>query len=259
MNEEHDSFSLLLRRPPVTADQAVTIATQLFNLHIEDPSSIKELSSYEDRNFLMRGSLMREEEEVEVSGGKGYVLKVLNHVESSHECLTEVQCDAMLFLQARGYHCPVPVPSIFNTYFVKCKVPRGTQIESGALETDGVTLETASAVLDDDNLSAVSNMSIKSAQILGCGIEVYDGKEYSEDQFFVCDVRLLTFVPGKVLHESPLNNELLFNAGMAVGRLDRDLRVGDNTVEITASNFTPPLPLPFSFIDFMEYFTLLTY
>ena len=168
---------------------------------------------------------MREEEEKEESGCKEYVLKVLNHKDSSHECLTEVQCDAMLFLQSRGYHCPVPVPSILNTYFVKCKIPRGSQTGSFALETDGVTLETESAILNNDNLSAVSNMSIKSAEILRCGIEVYDGKEYSEDQFFVCDVRLLTFVPGKVLHESPLNNELLFNAGMAVGRLDRDLEV----------------------------------
>ena len=167
----------------------------------------------------MSGCLMREDE-MEVSGCKKYVLKVLNHLDSSHECLTELQCDAMLFLQSRGYHCPVPVPSIFTTYFVKCKIPRGSQTGSVALETDGVTLETKSAVLNNGNLSAVSSMSIVSP-----GIEVYDGKEYSEEKFFVCDVRLLTFVPGKVLHESPLNNELLFNAGMAVGRLDRDLEV----------------------------------
>ena len=201
---------------------------------------------------------MREEEEL-VSGGKEYVLKVLNHVESSHECLTEVQCDAMLFLQARGYHCPVPVPSIFNTYFVKCKIPRGAQTGSVALNTNRVTLETESAVLNNDNLSTVR---IKSAEILGCGIEVYDGKEYSEENYTVCDVRLLTFVPGKVLNEIPLYNELLFTAGMAVGRLDRDLRVGDNTVEMTASNFTypphPPPPLLFLFIASIEFFTLLT-
>ena len=201
------------------------MATQLFNLHMADATSVKELCSYDDRNYFMRGCLMREEDEMEVSGCKEYVLKVLNYLDSSHECLTELQCDAMLFLQSRGYHCPVPVPSIFNTYFVKCKIPRGSQTGSVALETDGVTLETESAVLNNDNLSAVSNMSIVSPGILRCGIEVYDGKEYSEEKFFVCHVRLLTFVPGKVLHESPLNNELLFNAGMAVGRLDRDLEV----------------------------------
>ena len=234
MSDKKAIFSLLSRRPAVTTDQAVTMATQLFNLHIADATSVKELCSYDDRNFFMRGRLMREENEVEVSGCKEYILKILNHVDSSHEFLTEVQCDAMLFLQSRGYHCPVPVPSIFNTHFVKCKIPRSAQPGSIALETDGVTLETESAALKNGNVSADTNVSFKSAGILGCGIEVYDGKEYSEENVFVCDVRLLTFVPGKVLNEMPLNTELLFNAGMAVGRLDRDLQVSDNTVGHTA-------------------------
>lgn len=239
MTDENASFSLLPRRPPVSTDQAVAMAIQLFNLHIADATSVKELYSYDDRNFFMRGSLMREEKEMKVFGCKEYILKILNHVDSNHECLTEVQCNAMLFLQARGYHCSVPVPSILNTYFVKCKIPRGAQPGSVALETDGVTLETESAALKNDNVSADTNMSVESAGILGCGIEVYDGKEYSEEEYFVCDVRLLTFVPGKVLNEIPLNTELLFNAGIAVGRLDRDLQVGDNIAEL----FTP-LPPP---------------
>ena len=121
-------------------------------------------------------------------------------------------------------HVVITAPSQSLPFSIRI-IPRGSQTGSVAFETDGVTLETESAVLNSDNLSAVSNMSIASPGILRCGIEVYDGKEYSEEEFFVCDVRLLTFVPGKVLHESPLNNELLFNAGMAVGRLDRDLEV----------------------------------
>lgn len=215
MSDEKESFPLLPRKPTVTTDQAVAMATQLFNLRIADVTSVKELYSYDDRNFFMRGFLMRGEKEMEVSECKEYILKILNHVDSSHECLTEVQCDAMLFLQSRGYHCPVPVPSTRNTYFVKCKIPRGPKPRSVALENDNVRFE--------------------STGILGAGIEVYDGKEYSGEKYFVCDVRLLTFVPGKVLKEIPLNNELLFNAGMAVGRLDRDLQVSANTVGSIAS------------------------
>lgn len=221
MSDEKESFPLLPRKPTVTTDQAVAMATQLFNLRIADVTSVKELYSYDDRNFFMRGFLMREEKEMEVSECKEYILKILNHVNSSHECLTEVQCDAMLFLQSRGYHCPVPVPSTRNTYFVKCKIPRGPKPRSVALKTDSVALETE---------SADTNVRFESAGILGAGIEVYDGKEYSGEKYFVCDVRLLTFVPGKVLKEIPLNSELLFNAGVAVGRLDRDLQVSANTV-----------------------------
>lgn len=221
MSDEKESFPLLPRKPTVTTDQAVAMATQLFNLRIADVTSVKELYSYDDRNFFMRGFLMREEKEMEVSECKEYILKILNHVDSSHECLTEVQCDAILFLQSRGYHCPVPVPSTRNTYFVKCKIPRGPKPRSVALKTDSVALETE---------SADTNVRFESAGILGAGIEVYDGKEYSGEKYFVCDVRLLTFVPGKVLKEIPLNSELLFNAGVAVGRLDRDLQVSANTV-----------------------------
>ena len=223
MSDEKESFPLFPRKPTVTTYQAVAMATQLFNLRIADVTSVKELYSYDDRNFFMRGFLMREEKEMEVSECKEYILKILNHVDSSHECLTEVQCDAMLFLQSRGYHCPVPVPSTRNTYFVKCKIPRGPKPRSVALETE-------SAAMKNDDVSADTNVSFESAGILGAGIEVYDGKEYSGEKYFVCDVRLLTFVPGKVLKEIPLNNELLFNAGMAVGRLDRDLQVSANTV-----------------------------
>ena len=235
MSDEKESFPLLPRKPIVTTDQAVAMATQLFNLRIADVTSVKELYSYDDRNFFMRGFLMREEKEMEVSECKEYILKILNHVDSSHECLTEVQCDAMLFLQSRGYHCPVPVPSTRNTYFVKCKIPRGPKPRSVALETDTVSLKTESATKKNDDVSADTNVRFESAGILGAGIEVYDGKEYSGEKYFVCDVRLLTFVPGRVLKEIPLNNDLLFNAGMAVGRLDRDLQVSANTVGSIAS------------------------
>jgi len=40
----------------------------------------------------------------------------------------------------------------------------------------------------------------------------------------VCAVRLLNFVPGKMMNEIPLSTQLLFDVGMAVGRLDRDLK-----------------------------------
>lgn len=227
-----DPLSLLPRRPPVSSRQAVTMATRLFNLTIEDPTSVKELDGYEDRNFFMRGSLMREDKEMEEAGCKEYVLKIVNHMDSNHKRLIQVQCNAMFFLQARGYRCPTPVPSVLNTHFVKCKIPKDTQSGSVALETDGVTLEADSAAnimhsSDCDNLGSADK-----AGDLGCEIEIYDGKEYSEEEYFVCAVRLLNFVKGKMLTQIPLNIELLFNAGMAVGRLDRDLKVGDeNTVK----------------------------
>ncbi|KAJ7384582.1 hypothetical protein OS493_021213 [Desmophyllum pertusum] len=177
----------------------------------------------------MRGSLMRGEKEVRVSE---YVLKVINHLDSNHECLIEVQGNLMLFLQARDHNCSTPVPSIFKTLYVMCKIPRGTQPGSVALETDSVALETDSVALEtacvsletDSNPSFDILGSVNEAENLEDGIVIYDGKEYSEEEYFVCAVLLLNFVPGQMLNEIPLNTELLFNAGMTVGRLDRDLK-----------------------------------
>ena len=143
-----DLLSLLPRRPPVNSRQAVAMATRIFNLSIKDPTSVKELVSWQDRNFFMRGSLIGE------AVCKEYILKITNHLESNHKSLIQVQCDAMLFLQARGYLCPVPVPSVRSTYFVKCKIPKDTQRGSVALETNDVTLETDSVALETDNVSA---------------------------------------------------------------------------------------------------------
>jgi len=102
----------------------------------------------------------------------------------------------MLFLHERGYKCPTPVPSIFCT-------SRSAPSDDIAFGTDGV--------INDENVEG--------------GIEIYDGEEYSEEEFFVCAVRLLNFVPGKVMTEIPLSTQMLFYVGMAVGRLDQDLKV----------------------------------
>ncbi|PFX11841.1 Hydroxylysine kinase [Stylophora pistillata] len=80
-------------------------------------------------------------------------------------------------------------------------------------DTDGISLENGTSLLSVTNLRHLVD-----------GIEIHDGEEYSEEEFFICAVLLLNFVPGKLLNEMPLNTQLLFNAGMAVGSLDRDLK-----------------------------------
>ena len=221
--------SLIRRRPSLDKHQAAVMAARLFNLHVTDPSSVKELHGYDDRNFYMRGFLV---------GGPGcqeYVLKVVNNIESSHECLMQVQCNAMSFLKARGYNCSTPVQSIFKTHFVKCKIPRKYPPGTISLEThrvpmgtdkDSVALKTVGVPVETNN--DITLWNIKTSRNIVDGIEVYDDEEYSEEEFFVCSVLLLNFVPGEILNEIPLNTHLLFNAGVAVGRMNRDLKVSEN-------------------------------
>ena len=193
--------------------QAVVMATSLFNLGIADHSSVKELDGYDDRNFYMRGSLNNQFKELDMPACEEYVLKIINHQDSNNECLMKAQCDVMLFLQSHGYKCPIPVPSIFDTSYVKCKIPRrDVSPESGVWQANG-------------------------AQNLEYGIEIYDGEEYSEEEYFVCAVRLHCFVPGKPLNEIPLSSQLLFDAGLTVGRLDQDLKVMPGTMSMIRKHF----------------------
>lgn len=197
----------------VTKHQAAILVARLFNLSIPDPSSVKELGSFDDRNFYIRQSLLNEKENT--SDCKEYILKIASHVASNHDCLIETQHSAMLFLHSRGYQCPTPVPSIFGTSFVMCKIPRNGPCDVIAFETDDVS----SIGYSED------------------GIEIYDGEEYSEEEYFVCAVRLHCFVPGKPLNEIPLSSQLLFDAGLTVGRLDQDLKVMPGTMSMMRKHF----------------------
>ena len=202
MNETNSSLSLVPRRPHVTEKQAVVMATRLFNLNDTDHSSVKELDSYEDRNFYLRGSLNEEQKNLASFAGNEYVFKIANHMDSNHEHLMQTQCDVMSFLQARGHKCSFPVPSIFGSSFVMCKIPRDSAPDGVALASDHAN--------DACNLEK---------------FEIYNGEAYSKEDYFICAVRLQTFVPGKMLNEVPLTNQLLFDAGNTLGRLDRDLKV----------------------------------
>lgn len=71
-------------------------------------------------------------------------------------------------------------------------------------------------------------LTVKNLRNLVHGIEIYNGDEYSEEEFLVCAVFLLNFVLGEVLNEIPLNTQLLFTAEKVVGSMDRNLKVGEN-------------------------------
>lgn len=217
MNTDHPP--LIRARPPVDKQQAAVLAARLFNLQITDLSSVKELNGYDDRNFYMQGSLPGRHDCQE------YVLKIINDVETRHESFLELQCNTMLFLQTRGYISSTPVHSSLKTHFVKCKIPKIHLPGTVPSEPDHFSITTIKDTVGISLENGTSLLSVTNLRHLVDGIEIHDGEEYSKEEFFVCAVLLLNFVPGKLLSEMPLSTQLLFNAGMAVGCLDRDLKV----------------------------------
>ena len=96
----------IVSRPVVfLAEQIVRRLTKVFPFHKIDPSFIKELSSYEGRNYFFRGT---------IEGGKnkkyrnsdGFVLKVS---QLDINGLYEEIANVLLFLHERSFLCPQPV------------------------------------------------------------------------------------------------------------------------------------------------------
>lgn len=93
-------------KPSVTRSQAVSLATGLFNLSVDtsSDSSVKELDSYYDRNFYIRGTREGIERE--------FVLKVCNPDDSENRELLDELNAVMVQLDKSGIRCSVPQPTV---------------------------------------------------------------------------------------------------------------------------------------------------
>jgi len=60
---------------------------------------VKELVSYDDRNFYMKGTLPHHENGLQTSEICEFVLKILNHVDSENISFVNAQNEVMLHLK----------------------------------------------------------------------------------------------------------------------------------------------------------------
>lgn len=85
-------------KPEISTDLAMTLAKKLFGFtHI---SKVKELISFCDRNFYIKGTRMNQDQPGE------FVLKVLNSVDSQEKDQVEAELKASEFLRKKGFPCP---------------------------------------------------------------------------------------------------------------------------------------------------------
>lgn len=93
-------------RPLVNLKMAVNLAKKIFNLRVPATLSIKELDSYEDRNFYIRGTLPHDEQERE------YALKVCKYGESERGGVLDEISNVMFHLHNNGISCSIPQPTV---------------------------------------------------------------------------------------------------------------------------------------------------
>lgn len=179
-------MSSSVHRPCVSQVFASHLAKKFFN--VERISEIKELSSYSDRNFYVRGRRNESCKIQETAEQREYVLKILNSTDSRHGEFVDAENEAMAFLRERGFPCPLLFP-VKGSLEMKILV----QIPWNNHDSFG---EALSFMKEDANRN-----------------------EW-------CFVRLISFLPG-VTAESfgKFNCENLFNIGQFVGNLSQTLQV----------------------------------
>lgn len=111
-----DGDGCILRRPCVSHTFAGKLAKEFYSF--EKIAEIKELDSFCDRNFYIRGKqkpktethLTKADQSVMVLDDREYVLKILNSDDSKHGDLVDAENEAMRYLRSRDFPCALVYP-----------------------------------------------------------------------------------------------------------------------------------------------------
>ena len=183
-------------RPPSPSSAAVVkLAKEYFCFQDVDEYSVKQLPSYDDRNFYFRGSMAPELATnigSKPSGETEYVLKLNNPLLASYDVLKSI--NALLnHLHAKG--------------FTKCNRPLANREGADLLRI------TREKLLEYGcHMETLGDMEESSVELL-------------EHTFFL---RILTYIPGECfdnVDKCYLTPQLLYNVGHCIGSADSILQV----------------------------------
>ena len=149
-------------KPMVDGPRAVTLALELYGLKVV-PGSLKDLDSYDDRNFYIKATHTRPEladeadgNLIETAGSMGghFVFKVHNGVESLNAGFVECQNLAMAAVRSSGIWCPRALPSLDGSliafaphsladgtsrqHAIRCLPFKPASLMGGVLPTEGL-------------------------------------------------------------------------------------------------------------------------
>ena len=113
--------------PPVLSNKRVAELVQThYAISNVDPSSIKLLSGYEDRNYYLKVCSSSSNE------GEEYIFKVMNRKDSQFPEFFDALSKLMFFIKAKGLTCPLsikPTTVLDGTYIIPLKKSFMLQID----------------------------------------------------------------------------------------------------------------------------------
>ncbi|XP_053627915.2 hydroxylysine kinase-like [Cherax quadricarinatus] len=120
-------------RPFVKLGDVPAIVKKIYGL---TTLSVKELSSYNDKNFYIQVKSTINNPHIKELCPSGYVLKIVNSLDSKSENFIKAQNQMMFFLHARGFRVPKPEKNIHGTYMTleKLNVSSDESVQNNANE-----------------------------------------------------------------------------------------------------------------------------
>ena len=177
-----------LIRPCVDKESAVKLARLLFGLRISEPSKVREFVSYDDRNFYLKGVLPnhpKKPDDREPNSNEGEYMLKILNHVDS-ENISYVNAQNEILLHLKARGFICPVP--------------------------------ATSLTGDYTMECELKSSAESS----------GGKDNMKQQELpvrVYAVRLLSYVPGRLLKDVRCTDDLLFNLGRYIAQMNKALQV----------------------------------
>ncbi|XP_054745161.1 hydroxylysine kinase [Anastrepha obliqua] len=101
-------------KPKVTTENVESLARRLYGITI---NNMKELISYDDRNYLIQPDWNIKNPIITTQWPHGYILKILNALDSKKLDFVDAQNQMMMYLSKEGIVCPRPIANVNDKYF----------------------------------------------------------------------------------------------------------------------------------------------
>ncbi|XP_076658810.1 hydroxylysine kinase [Halictus rubicundus] len=101
-------------RPPGSEHVVSVLLEKLYGLKM---TKIIELNAYDDRNYHIICENLHKNPHIDSVSKHGYVLKIVNSLDSRKSQVIEAQNEMLIFLNERQITCPLPVKNVNGEYY----------------------------------------------------------------------------------------------------------------------------------------------
>jgi hydroxylysine kinase len=105
-----------LIKPNIDQEYARYLVEERYGINVK---SISELNAYDDRNYhvMCENRLLGSNPHMSEVAKDGYVLKIVNSLDSRKTDFIEAQHELLIFLDKMGFVCPIPVKQKDGSYY----------------------------------------------------------------------------------------------------------------------------------------------